>query len=186
MTRWDAGAVLDAVERHGVTIMVGTVENYLELMDRPDIAGRDLSSLRMPMAVSFVRKLTPEVRHAWARVAGPGSVLREAAYGMTETHTFDATPYGFDAGDRDLLAEPVFCGVPVPGTDVAVVRSGTLEPLPIGEAGEIVVRSPSVMTGYWNNPAATAGQLRHGWLRTGTTAASTRTGACTTSAGTRT
>lgn len=74
---------------------------------------------------------------------------------------------GFDAGERDLLAEPVFCGVPVPGTDVAVVWFGTLEPLPLGEAGEIVVRSPSVMTGYWNRPDATAAQLEDGWLHTG-------------------
>ncbi|MEU1301569.1 AMP-binding protein [Streptomyces shenzhenensis] len=167
MTRWDAGAALDAIERYGVTTMVGTVENYLELIDRPDISMRDLSSLKMPMAVSFVRKVTPDVRAAWRAAVGEHSVLREAAYGMTETHTFDATPYGFDDGDKDLLAEPVFCGVPMPGTDIAVVKFGTLEPLPIGEAGEIIVRSPSVMTGYWNRPAATAEQLENGWLHTG-------------------
>lgn len=167
MQRWNPDAVLDAIEQHRVTLMVGTVENYLELADRLDIRERDLSSLRLPMAVSFVRKMTPDVRQTWRAAAGPGSVLREAAYGMTETHTFDATPYGFDQGDKDLLAEPVFCGVPVPGTDVAVVRFGTLEPLPIGEAGEIIVRSPSVMTGYWNRPDATAEQLEDGWLHTG-------------------
>lgn len=167
MTRWDAETALDQIERHGVTIMVGTVENYLELMDRPDISRRDLSTLRMPMAVSFVRKMTPDVRAAWREAVGEHSVLREAAYGMTETHTFDATPYGLDADDKDLLAEPVFCGVPVPGTDIAVVEFGTLDPLPLGEAGEIIVRSPSVMTGYWNRPEATASQLEDGWLHTG-------------------
>lgn len=167
MQRWQPDAVLDAIEEHRVTLMVGTVENYLELADRPDIRDRDLSSFRLPMAVSFVRKMTPDVRATWHDVAGPTSVLREAAYGMTETHTFDATPYGFDEGDRDLLAEPVFCGVPVPGTDIAVVRFGTLEPLPVGEAGEIIVRSPSVMTGYWNRPDATAEQMEDGWLHTG-------------------
>lgn len=54
------------------------------------------------MAVSFVRKLSPEVRHRWIEAVGADSVLREGAYGMTETHTFDATPYGLAAGDRDL------------------------------------------------------------------------------------
>lgn len=172
LPRWNADAALDAIERYGVSMMIGTVENYLELMEREDIGSRDLSSFDDPLAVSFVRKLTPDVRHAWAAIAGEHSVLREAAYGMTETHTYDASPYGMAAGDKDLLAEPVFCGIPVPGTDIAVVDPQTLAPLPIGEEGEIIVRSPSVTTGYWRNPAATAKQLVPGgdgldWLRTG-------------------
>src|SRR5690606_27270658 len=158
---------LRAVDRYRATVMVGTVENYLELLDRPDLADYDLSSLSDPSAVSFVRKLDPEVRRRWSEAVGPGSVLREAAYGLTETHTFDATPYGMAEGDRDLLAEPVFCGVPVPGTDIAVVSFETGEPVPLGTEGEIVVRSPSVTTGYWNKPEATARQLRGGWLHTG-------------------
>ncbi len=167
MPRWHPGRVLELVERHWVAVMVGTVENYLELLDQPNFADFDLSSLTDPMAVSFVRKLGPEVRHRWMAAVGPGSVLREGAYGMTETHTFDVTPFGFAEDDRDLLAEPVFCGVPVPGTDIAVVSWPTGEPLPLGEVGEILVRSPSVMTGYWRNPKATAEQLRDGWLHTG-------------------
>jgi long-chain acyl-CoA synthetase len=167
MGRWDPRAVLDAIETHRVTTMVGTVENYLELLEQPEFAERDVSSLVDPMAVSFIRKLTPEVRHRWAAIAGATSVLREGAYGMTETHTFDTTPYGMARDDRDLRAEPVFCGVPVPGTDIAVVSFETGAPLPIGEAGEIIVRSPSVTTGYWNKPEATASQLRDGWLHTG-------------------
>lgn len=47
---------------------------------------------------------------------------------MTETHTIDVVPYGFAENDQDLLAEPVFCGIPVPGTDVAVVEFGTQVP----------------------------------------------------------
>jgi acyl-CoA synthetase (AMP-forming)/AMP-acid ligase II len=167
MSRWDPAQVLRLIERHRVSIMVGTVENYLELLDQTGFAECDLTSLTHPLAVSFVRKLSPDVRRLWADAVGPHSVLREAAYGMTETHTFDVTPYGFDDADRDLLAEPVFCGVPVPGTDVAVMSWQTGEPVPLGEIGEIVVRSPSVMTGYWRNPDATAQQLRDGWLHTG-------------------
>lgn len=41
---------------------------------------------------------------------------------MTETHTLDSAPYGFAAEDKDLRAEPIFCGLPVPGTDIAVVE----------------------------------------------------------------
>ncbi|GAB2969910.1 AMP-binding protein [Nocardioides montaniterrae] len=167
MARWDAGEALRLLERHRVGVMVGTVENYLELLARDEIATTDLSGLRLPMAISFVQVLTPEVRAAWRETVGAHSVLREAAYGMTETHTFDVTPYGFDGGDADLRAEPIFCGLPVPGTDVAVVEPGTLDPVSLGEVGEIVVRSPSLLTGYWQRPDATADQLHDGWLMTG-------------------
>ena len=167
MSRWDADRVLELVPRHRVSTMVGTVENYLELMERPGIEEVDLSSLVDPLAVSFIRKLSPEVRSAWREVAGHQSVLREAAYGMTETHTSDTSPYGLAAEDYDLRSDPVFCGLPTPGTDLAVVRFGTEEPLPLGEVGEIIVRSPSLLTGYWRNPEATEEQLRDGWLHTG-------------------
>ncbi|HEU5265262.1 MAG TPA: AMP-binding protein, partial [Jatrophihabitans sp.] len=167
MPRWDPVKALELIQQHQVSIMVGTVENYLELLDQPGFGEYDLASLTHPLAVSFIRKLTPPVRRRWVDAVGPRSVLREAAYGMTETHTFDVTPYGFDENDRDLFAEPVFCGLPVPGTDVAVVSWETGKPVPLGEVGEIVVRSPSVMTGYWRNPQATAKQLRNGWLHTG-------------------
>lgn len=166
MRRWDVRETIEAIEQHRVTLMTGTVENYLEIMDQPDITERDLSSLKDPQAVSFIRKMSPEVRRAWAG-AVPGSVLRESSYGMTETHTIDVVPYGFAKDDEDLLAEPVFCGIPVPGTDVAVVAFGTQEPVPLGDIGEIIVRSPSVTSGYWRNEAATRDQLVEGWIHTG-------------------
>lgn len=166
MPRWDADEALEAIETYRVTTIVGTVENYLELINHPAIDSADLSSLLDPQAVSFVRKLTPDVRAAWSKVA-PGSTLRESSYGMTETHTIDCVPYGFAADDQDLLAEPVFCGVPVPETDISVVAFGSLKPMPLGEVGEIIVRSPSVTSGYWRNPEATDSQLVNGWLRTG-------------------
>jgi long-chain acyl-CoA synthetase len=167
LARWDPDLALRAIEKHGVTTMVGTAENYLELLERHDFSQYDLSSLTDPLAVSFVRKMNVEVREQWVASVETHSVLREAAYGMTETHTMDTSPYGFADGDRDLRAEPVFCGIPVPGTDVAVVSFENGAPLPLGARGEIIVRSPSVMTGYWRNPEATAKQLRNRWLHTG-------------------
>ncbi|MFJ4715407.1 AMP-binding protein [Streptomyces sp. NPDC088785] len=167
LTRWDAAEVLRVIGAHGASTMAGTVENYLELLDHPDLAHRDLSTLTAPLTVSFVRPLTPALRARWTAAVGPHSVLREASYGMTETHTSDTNTLGFQDGDHDLLSGPVFCGLPVPGTDFMVVDFATGTPLPLGERGEIVVRGPSVLTRYWNAPEATAGALRDGWLHTG-------------------
>ena len=169
LSRWDAATVVDLVERHGVTTTAATVESYLAILDLPDIADRDLSSFTSPMAMSFIRKLTPQVRRRWAEVVGGHSVLREGSYGLTESHTIDVVPHGFQADDHDLTTTPVFCGLPVPGTDVLVVDPVTAEPMPLGEPGEIILRSPSITTGYWRNPEATARQLRDGWLHTGDT-----------------
>ncbi|MGY0488161.1 AMP-binding protein [Streptomyces sp. WG-D5] len=167
LARWNAAEVLDAIETHGATTMAGTVENYLELLDHPDFARHDLSSLSTPLTVSFIRKLTPALRARWKAAVGEHSVLREASYGMTETHTSDTNTLGFQSGDHDLRCDPVFCGLPVPGTDFMVVDFTTGEPLPLGERGEIVVRGPSVLTRYWRAPEATASALRDGWLHTG-------------------
>ncbi|MYT75496.1 MULTISPECIES: AMP-binding protein [unclassified Streptomyces] len=167
LARWDAGEVLRAIETHGATTMAGTVENYLELLDHPDLARRDLSTLTAPLTVSFIRKLTPALRARWKAAVGARSVLREASYGMTETHTSDTNTLGFQDADHDLLSDPVFCGLPVPGTDFMVVDFATGTPLPLGERGEIVVRGPSVLTRYWRAPEATESALRDGWLHTG-------------------
>ena len=83
------------------------------------------------MAMSFIQKLTPEIRRRWSDVIGEGSVLREGSYGMTESHTVDVVPYGFHLNDHDLLTEPVFCGLPVPGTDVLVVDPVAADPMPV-------------------------------------------------------
>jgi len=58
-------------------------------------------------------------------------------------------------------------GVPVPGTDARIVDLATGEPLPPGSEGELEVRGPQVMLGYWNRPADTAEIMHDGWLRTG-------------------
>lgn len=164
LTRWDADAVLDGIEGYDVDTMVGTVDNYLELMAREDFSARDLTSLVNPLAVSFVSKLDATIRAAWR--AATGNTLREGSYGMTETHTADTITLGFDADDYDLKGDPVFCGFPVPGTDILIVDDDGA-PVPLGDEGQIIVRSPSVMRSYHNNPEATASALRNGWLQTG-------------------
>jgi len=164
MTRWEPAVAAVLITRYGVTDTVATVDNYVELMDLPGFDGAAFRTVANPLAVSFVLKLTPELRARWRGLTG--GVLREASYGMTETHTADTFTLGFQDGDRDLTADPVFCGLPVPGTDILIVDADGA-PVPVGESGEIVVRSESILTAYHRRPDATAEAIRDGWLHTG-------------------
>ena len=167
LTRWDPLAVLTAVDRYKVTVTAGTVDNYIELMEHPKVHDYDLSSISMPGTMSFVTKMSSEFRQRWSELVGDHSVLRESSYGMTETHTNDTFIGGFQEDDYDLQARPIFCGLPVPGTEFKSCDFVTGETLPVGAEGEICVRSPSLLTGYWNKPEANDAALRNGWLHTG-------------------
>jgi long-chain acyl-CoA synthetase len=123
LPRWDAGDVLRAIAAHRVTAMLGTVDNYLELLDLLEREPADVSSLRTPLTMSFVTRLTPEIRARWRELATGAGTLREAGFGMTETHGVDTVTTRFQDGDMDLLSRPVFCGLPVPGTEMKVVDS---------------------------------------------------------------
>jgi long-chain acyl-CoA synthetase len=164
LTRWSPEAVLAAVERYRVTDLAGTVDSYLELMDHSRVEEHDLSSLEVTVAASFVHKLTVEHRRRWQEVSGSKAVLREAAYGLTETHTFDTFVTGLGDDDQDLLSRPVFCGLPMPGTDFKIVDFETRALQDLGAEGEICVRSPAVMRGYWNAPE---GRRDDDWFATG-------------------
>lgn len=165
MARWDPVGFIEAVERYHATVAFMLVDNAVQVMEHPQARPGRLSSLRETLVASFVKKLNPTFRARWREIAGP--TLREAAWGMTETHSFDTFTRGQQQDDADLKARQVFCGLPVPGTSFKVVEFGGERLLPLGEEGELCVRTPSLFGGYWNRPDATAEAIRDGWLRTG-------------------
>jgi long-chain acyl-CoA synthetase len=167
LTRWDADAVLEAIRVYRVTHLLIVMDHLVELMDHPRVREVDLSCVRRALAMSFIKKVSVEYRRRWKELAGAYSQLREAAYGMTETHTADTITTGFQEDDYDLRSEPVFVGLPMPGTEIRIVDFDTRRPLPIGESGEIAIRTPSLFKGYWNKPEETARALADGWLYTG-------------------
>lgn len=164
LTRWDAVAVMTAIDRYRATNIFLLVNSVLEIMDHPDLAKFDFGSLKDTMASSILNVLTLDIRRRWERLTG--ATVREAGWGMTETHTGDTTTLGFQDMDADLLSEPVFCGAFVPGTEVRIADFETGASLPIGEEGEICLRSPSVTVGYWGQ-AAGQDDIRDGWFHTG-------------------
>jgi fatty-acyl-CoA synthase len=165
LSRWDAVGVLAAIEKYKVTIMAMPVDGAVEMMDHPRFKEFDLSSLGQVRVVSFVKKLNAGYRQRWKDLTG--TILAESSWGMTETHTSNTFTTGFQDDNFDLDAQPIFVGLPVPGAEFKVTDFETGELLPIGTEGEIRVRTPSLLKGYWNKPEATAECLVDGWLRTG-------------------
>jgi long-chain acyl-CoA synthetase len=141
------------------------VDNAVSIMDHSDVGKYDLRSLRRTGVSSFVKKLNTDYRRRWETLTGV--TLAESAWGMTETHTQDTFTTGMQGDDWDLKQQPIFVGLPAPGTEFKICDFATGEILPLGEEGEIVVRSPSQLKGYWNRPEATAASMRHGWFHTG-------------------
>ncbi len=165
LARWDAVSTLAAIDKYKVNITAMPVDGAVELMDHPRFKEFDLSSLTQVRVVSFVKKLNPDYRKRWKDLTG--TILTEAAYGMTETHTSNTFTAGFQDGDFDLISQPIFVGLPVPGAEFKITDFQTGELVPLGGEGEIRVRTPSLLKSYWNKPEATAESLVDGWLRTG-------------------
>jgi long-chain acyl-CoA synthetase len=154
--------VLTAIQKHRVTYYPGVPTMFIGLLNFPDRDKYDLTSLRF--AVSAAAPLPPEVQQQFQDVTG--GVMMEA-YGLTETSPC-ATMDPIDRPKHNSL------GVPLPDTDLKVVdvESGEQE-LPAGEIGELIIKGPQVMKGYWNLPTETTNALRTGpdgqpgWFYTG-------------------
>jgi long-chain acyl-CoA synthetase len=155
LMRWfDAPQWLELAERHRVQI-AALVPSMLYRLLREPLERFDLSALRT--VVSGAAPLSrPAAESFLARV--PGVELREG-YGLTETAALCTTnPPG-----KIRLGT---VGPPVPGTELRVVGDDGSD-VATGEAGEVLVRSANVMSGYWKDPALSARTIVDGWLRTG-------------------
>jgi long-chain acyl-CoA synthetase len=143
--------VLKSIDTHRITYYPGVPTMFVGFNNFPDRDAYDLTSLRF--AASAAAPLPPEVQERFEAITG-GKMVE--AYGLTETSP---------AATMDPVDHPRAhsIGVPVPDTDVKIVDLATgLEELPVGEAGEIIIRGPQVMKGYWNLPDQTASALRVG------------------------
>jgi long-chain acyl-CoA synthetase len=157
---FDPASALDLIEQHGVTATL-VVPTMLAAMSEEQLARpRDVSTLRYlshggsPVATETLRK---------AHAAFPGADLLHI-YGATETAPI-ATLMPHEQRWLDT-PRARSCGQPAVGVDVAVFGAdGNRQPP--GDIGELAVRGPNVMVGYWNKPAETAAALVDGWYRTG-------------------
>jgi long-chain acyl-CoA synthetase len=159
LPRFEPGAVLDAFARERVGLWVGVPTMYWALLQYAKGADADLSaaaaSLRLcvsggaPMPLSVLREFEEVFR-----------VRILEGYGLSET----APVVAFNQLQRP--SKPGTVGLPVFGVDVRCFDEHD-RAVPTGERGEVVVRGPNVMKGYYENPDATAEAKRGGWFRTG-------------------
>jgi long-chain acyl-CoA synthetase len=168
LVRWDALTVMTAIDKFGITGFGGVTDGIVEIMDHPQVGEFNLRSLKETLCSSFVKVVNAEYRARWLELTG--SIARESSYGMTETNTFDFFTTGMQVDDLDLKSMPIFVGLPVVGTEVVIVDPDTGRVMPHGESGEILMRSPSVMKGYWGQRADLPDSpVRDGWFHTGDT-----------------
>lgn len=157
MRRWDAGRALQLIEREGVTNFGGVPAMVMQVLDHPDFDARDTSSVRSvsyggaPAPPDLVRRIA-----AHFPAATPSN-----GYGLTETSSVSTMNSG-----SDYVARPDSVGRPVPVVEVKAVDA-LGQALPASHAGELWIKGPNVVKGYWHKPEATAASFTDGWLHTG-------------------
>lgn len=163
--RFDPEAVWRAVGREGVTVFGGVPTMFRALLETLEEAGPNVIRLETLRFLFTAGAAIPvELIRGFEK---HGLVLKQG-FGQTETSIL------LCLGERDAVRKAGSVGRPVFHADVRVARLSTLERAPErweavepGETGEIVVRGPITMLGYWRRPEETAETLRDGWLRTG-------------------
>ena len=157
MRRWNPERALELIERERITIFGGVPTMAWQVLNSPDFATRDISSVRSvayggaPAPPELMRRIKQQFPN---RNASNG-------YGLTETSSVTSMNSG-----EDYVRKPESCGPPVPICDVRVVAADGTQ-APTGELGELWIKGPNVVKGYWNKPDATAASFSDGWLHTG-------------------
>ena len=157
MHRWNPERFLELIEAERVNSTTGVPAMVWQALESPDFARRDLSSLDSYGygGAAVAPELTLRFAHLFPNI--PPS----QGYGATETSSVST---GNSA--EDYLRHPDSVGVAVPCVDLKVVGEDG-QPLPVGGVGELWIRGPNVVKGYWNNPDATAKAFTDGWYHTG-------------------
>ena len=165
MQHFDPERALELIERERITVFGGVPAMVMQVIDSPDFATRDTSSVQSisyggaPAPPDLVRRIKEHFP-----TGAPGN-----GYGLTETSAMTT----MNTGD-DYVRKPDSVGPPSPVCDVAVVpEEWERDEPPADQApdpdrtGELWIKGPNVVRGYWNRPDATASSFTNGWLHTG-------------------
>jgi long-chain acyl-CoA synthetase len=160
--RFEPAEMLRLIEKWHGSFTVAAITVYIALLTHPDIKTRNLSS--MTKMYSGGAPVSPATVESFQQVTG---VYIHNVYGLTEsTSPVFAVPLGAQAPvDADSGALSV--GLPVPNTICRIVDVTTGQDLAVGEVGELIIKGPQVVAGYWEKPEETVNAIRDAYLYTG-------------------
>jgi long-chain acyl-CoA synthetase len=157
LPKFKTDEVLTAIQKNRVTIFMGVQAMYVAINNHPKAGRCDLSTIRI--CISGAGPLHAEVQDQFEHLT-KGKLVE--GFGLTESAPVTHCNPIFGKRKKGSI------GIPFPDTDAKVVDAETGEKeLEIGQVGELAVRGPQVMMGYWNQPGETEAVLRDGWLFTG-------------------
>lgn len=156
LPRFDIKQVLRAIKHRRITCLPAVPAIYNAINHQSRVRPRDLASLQLCIAGGA--PLPSEVREAFFKKTGQ-TVME--GYGLTEASPV-VSMNPLVTGNR-----PGTIGQPLPGTEIEIRDLDTDQPVPLGASGELCVRGPQVMKGYYKKPEETAAVLQNNWLRTG-------------------
>ncbi len=157
LPRFKTEDVLKTIVQYRVTVFMGVQAMYVAINNYPRIGKFDLSSIRI--CISGAGPLHVEVQERFEELTG-GKLVE--GYGLSEASPVTHCTPIYGKRKKGCI------GLPFPDTDVKIVDQETGQrELPVGEIGELVVRGPQVMKGYWKKEDETKNVLRDGWLFTG-------------------
>jgi long-chain acyl-CoA synthetase len=161
--RFDPKTTFQMIEKWKATCTIGAFTVFIALMNDSDIGKYDLSSFKK--VFSGGAPVVPAVVERFEKLTG---TYIHNVYGLTES-TSPATlvPLGLRA-PVDPSTGAIAIGVPIPNHEAKIMDLNDPEKeLPPGEVGELAIKGPGIISGYWNNPEETAHAIRQGWLFTG-------------------
>jgi long-chain acyl-CoA synthetase len=156
LPKFDAETTLKTIQKQKPTLFPGAPTIYIALLNHPDIKKYDLSSI--DSCISGSASLPLEVQENFEKVTG-GKLVE--GYGLTESSPVTHSNFLWDIRVSGSI------GVPWPETDAKIVSLDNGQEAQAKEIGELVVKGPQVMRGYWNKPEETEAVLKDGWLYTG-------------------
>jgi acyl-CoA synthetase (AMP-forming)/AMP-acid ligase II len=155
LSRFDTGTAIKAISDYRCTVWISITTMNVAVVNFPDIHKYNLQSLRH--CSSGGAPIPKEILQKWREIVGPELV---EGYGLSET---------ISQTHVNPISNPRYGSVGIPhfGVECRIVDMDTEEELPVGKEGELIIKGPMVLKGYWNNPVETEKAIKDGWFATG-------------------